>query len=236
MSEKTKKKSFGKSLLGLFVEVDDSAEDKAQVEKLETIVEEASSTDIPVNMSAGEKDDNIAQSLASSLEDANLSGYDYFEFAKTIDAFKASIPAEQQRYQTAFAGGSVMGATVDNLIKTANHYLDVLKGKKDEFDTAVKLQVKATVTCKEEEASSVEAQIKEKADQICALTEEINTLSSRKGKISNEVSENKIKIEKIQNNFAATYQVFVGRISDDVDKIKKYLSPAKSTDSTKEGV
>lgn len=178
---------------------------------------------IPVDISAGKPDQSIIDNLALALEKSNLDGFDYFEFAKVIDQMSTTIPAEQVRYQAAFASAAAMGANKQKLIETADHYVDVLKEEADKFSTMVAVQTKETVTAKEESVKDIDAAIKEKADMITQLTNEINELTSNKTAILNEASENRIKIQKIQNDFAACLKVFLDKITGDKAKIEQYI-------------
>jgi SMC interacting uncharacterized protein involved in chromosome segregation len=69
----------------------------------------------------------------------------------------------------------------------------------------------------------MDAAIQEKAAAIQKLTEEINAMSAEKTKMTNEIGENRIKIETKRNNFSATLQTFVGKIQGDIDKIGRYI-------------
>lgn len=173
--------------------------------------------------STGKADTAIAESLAAALESSNLDGYDYFEFAKTLDVLSVTIPSEQVKFQSAFATASVMGISKDKLIETANHYLNVLQTEAQKFGKFVEMQVEENVTSKEGSLTEKDNLIKEKAAQIQQLTEDINVLTQEKTEIENMVAENKIKIEKIQNNFVATIKVFVEKIKKDIEKISTYI-------------
>ena len=206
----------------LFVQYEEE-EKKVPVQETEAPVEEVKEVAPAVDASSGQHNQGIAETLAKALEEANIEGYDYFEFAKTLEALKPNMPAEQVLYQTAYASGSVMGVTKDKLVQTAQHYLDVLSQKQKEFNLAVNKQTEDTVTSKEQHVSEIEEQIKSKAEQIQALTDEINQLSSQKTEANNEISANKVKIEQVKNDFAATLQAFSTKINSDVQKIEKYL-------------
>lgn len=178
----------------------------------------------PVNAASGQTDENIAASLSEALQVANIEGYDYFEYAKTLDALKPTITAEQTLFQTAFASASVMGVTKQKLIDTAQHYLGVLDKKSSEFEEAMKTKIGESVTGKENESKSMDGEIKSRAETIQKLTEEINQLQAKKTQLTNEASDNRIKIERVRNNFAATLQIFVEKIKSDLEKINKYLA------------
>jgi len=214
------------TIKGLFVETEDDEEvpkEKDTSPEAPQVEEPATQTAIPVDVSAGKPDQSIIDNLAMALEKANLDGFDYFEFAKVVDQMSATIPAEQVRYGAAFASAAAMGANKQKLLETADHYVEVLKGEAEKFSTMVAAQTKETVTDKEDSVADIDASIKEKADMITQLTNEINELSSNKAAILNEASENKIKIQKIQNDFAACLKVFLDKITGDKTKIEQYI-------------
>ena len=219
----------GKKILSLFVEIEDNPEEKKETpKKTETPMGQATApqhTSVgSAKISAGKRDEAIAGSLADALEKANMKGFDYFEYAKTLDALKANIPAEQTLFQTAFASGTVMGATKQSLLDSARHYINVLDKEAEKFGASVRQQVVEMVTGKETKLRTVEASIQEKAREIQRLTEEINVMNAEKNSISNEIAENRIKIEKVQNDFTATYRVFLDKIKGDIEKMDKYIT------------
>lgn len=217
-------KGFGKSLMGLFVQSDEEENSKAPSETpTNTGIPPETPKQRTIPEPAGAQDEQIAQILSETLEKANLEGFDYFEFAKIIDFLKPTLPAEQTLYQTAFISGNTMGATKEKLIQAANFYLDVLKKKANEFEGTCQSKIQETVTIREKELKDMETAIQEKATTIQKLTEEINQMTLQKTKVTNEISENRIKIETKRNNFNATLQLFTNRISTDIEKISKYI-------------
>ena len=218
-------KSFGKNILGLFVQFDDEGEKPKPALSPAPEKSNPPSRSIPVSSIAqtGKQDDTVAQVLADTLEKANLEGYDYFEFAKTIDQLKSSQPSEQTLFTTAFTLGNVMGASKGKIIQTANVYLDVLKKKADEFESVFQSKLNESVTAKESDLKKIDSDIQQKAVQIQKLTEEINGMTSEKSKIANDISENRIKIETTRNNFNTTLQIFTARIQGDLEKIGRYI-------------
>jgi chromosome segregation ATPase len=221
------KKALG-AIGGLFFKtVDDEPTSQHQqvTQTAPTLVSQPSQTQSPV----GQEDKEIKQQLVAALEQANLEGYDYFEFVKAIDAQAAIIPAEQMRFQSTFAMASTMGVNVNTLLSSAQHYLDVLSNKEKEFLAAMDKHANDAVGGKEEQIKQIDSQMAQKAEQIKALTQEINVLQEQKTVITNEISSNRIKIETVKTNFYATIKVITDRIKSDIDKIKQYLSPMVST-------
>jgi hypothetical protein len=219
------------AIKGLFVEVEgEDTEEPSKKSKNEKTTEPQKVAPvatpiqtIPVDVSAGKPDQAILNSLSQALEEANLEGFDYFEFAKIIENMMTTIPSEQMRYQAAFATAAAMNANKQKLIDTADHYIIVLSGEADKFSAMVAEETRSTVTCKEESVHTIDMAITEKANLITKLTQEINELTSNKTSVLNEASENKIKIQKIQNDFAACLKIFVDKINGDKAKINQYI-------------
>ena len=173
--------------------------------------------------SSGTQDEAVLKLLSEAIDKANIDGFDYYEFAQMLQALKPTLPSEQTLFQTAYTSGKVMGATKEKLIQTANVYLDVLNKKAQEFENACQAKIDELVTGREKELKNMEGMIQEKAAAIQKLTEEINQMTAQKTQITNEIGENKVKIETKRNNFKATLQVFTGRIQGDIEKINRYI-------------
>jgi hypothetical protein len=216
-----------KSIKGMFVEVDE--DDKKEI-KEESVASPQEITPPPpppqnftLDPSSGKPDQSIIDNLAHALEKANLPGFDYFEFAQILEKLTPSTPAEQIRFQTAFASASVMGATKEKLLETARHYMGILQQEAEKFHGMVTEQIQVNVTDKEDSVLKIEDEIRQKSEMMNQLTQEINDLSSSKTDVLNEATENKVKIEKIQNDFAACLKIFIDKINGDSDRINKYI-------------
>jgi hypothetical protein len=215
-----------KALKGLFVEVQDDptppVNDKVS-QKVPESLKSAPVSVIPVDVESGKADSSIMDNLAVALEKANVDGFDYFEFAKILNSLAASLPSEQLRYQTAFASAAALKATKQTILDTADHYISILNSEAEGFAMMVAEQTKNTVTSKEEAAASIDATITEKAQLVSQLTQEINDLTNNKTAVLNEAGENKLKIMRIQNDFAASLKIFLDRITVDKAKISQYV-------------
>ena len=216
-----------KSIKGMFVEVDE--DDKKEI-KEESVASPQEITPPPpppqnftLDPSSGKPDQSIIDNLAHALEKANLPGFDYFEFAQILEKLAPSTPAEQIRFQTAFASAFVLGATKEKLLETARHYMGILQQEAEKFHGMVTEQIQVNVTDKENSVLKIENEIRQKSEMMNQLTQEINDLSSSKTGILNEAAENKVKIEKIQNDFAACLKIFIDKINGDSDRINKYI-------------
>jgi hypothetical protein len=134
-----------------------------------------------------------------------------------------TIPSEQMRYQAAFATAAALSADKRKLLDTADHYMKALVTEAEKFSALVAGETQNNVTCKEESVKTIDVAITEKAELINKLTQEINELTLNKTTILNEASESKVKIQKIQNDFAACLKIFVDKINGDKAKINQYI-------------
>jgi vacuolar-type H+-ATPase subunit I/STV1 len=216
-------KGIGKSFIGLFVQVEDN---KAAASPAPSTAASTTTKATQASVAAsptGTQDDAVLQLLSEAIDKANIEGFDYYEFAQMLQALKPTLPSEQALFQTAFTSGKVMGASKEKLIQTAGVYLDVLKKKSQEFEGACQAKIDELVTSREKDLKNMENAIQEKAAAIQKLTEEINQMTAQKTQITNEIGENRVKIETKRNNFAATLQVFTTRIQSDIEKINRYI-------------
>ncbi len=211
-------------LMNLFVKVEDDGKGKEEVKPSQKSPSPPVAS-IPVSSisSIGQEDAQIKKQLGEALEKANQQGYDYFEFAQSVDALIATLPSEELRFRTAFTVVSSTGVSAEKLLSSAQFYLDILKGEENKFKTAVDQHAGNSVEAKERSVQKMDADMQAKTDQIRKLTEEINALQKQKTDTLNEVAGAKAEIEKVRNNFAATMKIFTSRISGDIDKIKSYL-------------
>jgi len=216
-------KNIGKSLLGIFIQMEDDDKKDSAPEPTPNTVPAAVPASGPTDTIPGALDELVVKMLSEAIDNANLEGFDYYEFAQMLAALKPSLPSEQALFQTAFTSSKVMGATKEKLIQTAGVYLELLNKKSQEFEGACQEAVKTLVTSREDELKKMDEAIQEKAKAIQTLTEEINNMTAQKTQITNTIGENRLKIDTSRNNFTATLQTFTGRIQGDIEKISKYI-------------
>lgn len=220
-----------RAIKGMFVEVEDDEkkDDDKKSEAASTVEPQTPPPAAPppqnftMDPSSGKPDQSIIDNLAHALEQSNLPGFDYFEFAQILEKLAPSTPAEQIRFQTAFASASVMGATKAKLLETTQHYMGILQQEANKFSGMVQEQLQTNVIDKENSVVEIEEAIKQKSEMINQLTQEINELTNSKTGILNEAAENKIKIGKVQNDFAACLKIFIDKINGDSERINKYI-------------
>lgn len=161
--------------------------------------------------------------LLSAMDKANLDGFDYLEYKKSLQSLQKMNMVEETAYQSAFAMASTMGATPAHLVQTAEHYLKVLTAEEKKFESALANQQQSRVQAQQEEQVALKKTIKDKTAQIQRLQAEIEQHQAKLKKLDNAIGSAVSKIENTKNDFIASYKNLTKQISEDVDKMKKYL-------------
>lgn len=130
---------------------------------------------------------------------------------------------EQTRYQSAFAVAKTMGATPASLIEAANYYMSVLHNEEKAFEETLKSQMQLQVGDKQSEKQKLQEKIVAQNAQIAALQKEISQHQSQLDNIDKQISDASTKIETTKNNFIASYNQLVDKITQDIEKMKQYL-------------
>lgn len=210
------KKTFGKSFKGLFLN-DDVVEETT---KTQTVIAAAPllSTAAP-SLNIG-VDLEMKNMLQKKLEEGKLDGFDYIKFKGSTDQMKSAIPDESTRFRAAFAAAQSMGMSKEELIKTAKHYLDVLKVEEDEFSLTIKDRQSTKVSTLENQIVSIDRTIQEKSESIKKLTDEINAVQQEKIALTAQASQERLKIETVKSKFDSALNNLRQEISADIEKIQ----------------
>ncbi len=165
----------------------------------------------------------LTEVLYKAMEENNIEGFDYLEYKQSLNSLKKMPMDDQTRYQSAFAMAQTMGVTVERLLQTGQHYLDVLKKEEQKFEAAVNNQKAKQIGEKEQLILQLEEAIKSKAEQIKQLTLEIEADQTKSKQLKQEMAEAGVKVETTRNNFLSSYEALVGQIRSDLENIKNFL-------------
>lgn len=160
--------------------------------------------------------DQFIQYLSKIMDDSNLPGPDYYEFAKAIDGLKSVALTEEQKYLSVFAGFQAQGVAPQQLVDAANQYIAILGRKKStEFDTSV------------DSAMHVVDQKQSKYDDLLKknteLAAQIKDNSEEADRLLTDINSSKSKIEIKKTTFNLAFQNFIKKIQADTENITKYL-------------
>lgn len=150
------------------------------------------------------------------MDQANLPGPDYFEFAKALEGLKNAGLPEEQKLLAVFAGFQAQGVTPQSLVDAANKYIDILNSKKTgEFDASV-VAAQNVILGKEQR---IDALVKENAEIAAKLqknNEEVQFLTQERVNLLG-------KLESKKTTFNMSFSNFIQKIQKDIESIQKYL-------------
>ena len=219
-----------KNLKSLFIEDVDEGSKKEQINK--PVAEEKNVSDKnvtrPVSKTVsksapGKVTNKFMEILFKAMEDNNLDGFDYLEFKQSLKSLEKMPMDEQTRFKSAFAMAQTMQATPAHLVKTANHYLNVLKQEEKKFGDALANQRAKQIGDKEQQLNQLDLAIKSKTEQIKKLSQEIEKHQKAMDRITKEVANASVKVEATKNDFEASYNLVVSQITKDVENMSRYL-------------
>lgn len=221
---------FLKNLKSLFIEDGPEKPSKKGTPQKEKDESEDTSTPVPPpepmmpeSSGGGQVSTKFTKVLLKAVERANQEGFDYLEYKNSVRSLSNMSMDEETRFKSAYAMGQTMGADADKLVKSARHYLTVLKDEKKKFDQAAQLQVEKKVASKKRDLQNWEQQIASKEKQIDKLQAEIKTLRSRIGTINEALEKEEIKVQNTQADFVASFNNLYNQISADIEKMTNYL-------------
>lgn len=169
-------------------------------------------------------DDKSMEILSAALEKNNLPGFDYIEFKQALLALHAKVQMDEATaLKSTFATASVMGLNKEKLLKTAEHYRNVLTQEKQLFDAAMQKQVDQRIVQKQQEVSKLQQQIEAHRKAIAELEQKIASANDIIAHADNEIAGTREKIENTRSNFEHTLQSILNQIQLDIEQIRQHL-------------
>lgn len=222
---------FMKNLRSLFIaEAEEGKDDKTSTNKKEeeakpsiTQDSQESTTNIALEELDGKVSAKFTKILLEAIEKYNEEGFDYLEYKNGIRSLAKMDMDEATRFKSAFAMAQTMGAQSGTLIKSAEHYLQVLGKERDKFESAAQQQIKSKVEDKKREIVIKEKAIEEKTAMIRRLENEVADLRKVVSKAGDSMESEEKKVNKTRADFIASYNNLFNQISADIDKMKNYL-------------
>ena len=224
-------KSFGRKLLGFFIEEDTThpqmqttvtptqAETPPRVQVRQTVaVENVSGT--------GVVDKKFGEHFVTLLENSNFKGPDYFEYMQALKSLAGLGLSEEKQYQAAWASFKAMGGITDVavLTNTANQYVSILHTDRQNFLKGVETAITDKVGGLKNSLKTTQDENETLAKQIIDLQNRIETNNEKITKFTTDISEQSAKITTNKSNYEITYSSFVEQIKGDIAKISQYLS------------
>lgn len=172
---------------------------------------------------SGEVSDKFVKVLMAAMESANLPGFDYLEYKKSLQNLKKMDFTDDVRFQTAYAAAQSMGVTPPQLVDSAQHYLIALNKEQAKFSQALAGQKAQQVSSKKDELKRLDTSISRQEAKIKELQAEIAKTKKTQQKLQEDINRSVAKLSKTQADFEKTFKILTEGIEDDVAKMKQYL-------------
>jgi septal ring factor EnvC (AmiA/AmiB activator) len=162
----------------------------------------------------------ILETLHAALDKANLTGEDYYELTKAVEAMKGIALSEEDKIKAAVAALSTKGLTFTKVLESAFYYLKVLENEKKKFYLAFEDKINQSISADKKKIDTLFESIKEKNIQIEDLKKIIEDSKTKIVELENEIVKSQEKVSEIEENFLFTYEYVVNKINNDIEKIK----------------
>lgn len=161
--------------------------------------------------------------LMAAMESANLPGFDYLEYKKSLQNLKKMNFTDDVRFQTAYTAAQSMGVTPGQLAESAQHYLDTLAKEQAKFSQALAGQQAQQVGNKREQVKQLAGSVARQEAKIKELQAEIAKTKAKQQKLQEDIENSTSKLRQTKADFEMTYQVLTEGIRKDVQSMKEYL-------------
>lgn len=211
---------FFKKALSPFVEFDEKKEGSKETATEVVEQPEAQVMEEPEQTKRGLVDNKVLEHLEKVITDANLEGFDYFEYALAVDKMKGT---EESRYANAFVAAQSTGCTKEELLKTADYYKKILKEEAENFKKALEEKRSSTIGSAEKELTALEQSISDMYKEVERLKGQITKDEDRVATLRAEVGEQKERFDNRLRSFETTVKTVQDTIEVNKERITKYI-------------
>jgi predicted nucleic acid-binding Zn-ribbon protein len=161
----------------------------------------------------------------SLMDQANLPGPDYFEFAKALETLDKIIPDEKTRIAAAYATLSAQskGLTKTVLVDTAGQYIKVIEKDRQGFEDALKTKLQGVVDTRKKAIDDLAASIEGSHKQIAEIQKRIVEDEQRMKTLNEEAASAEMRIRKNEGAYLRACDAMIGKINNDIQKIQAIL-------------
>ncbi len=166
------------------------------------------------------------------LEDNNFQGLDYLEFANTLHKMyqKSGNLSESDLYQFAYVSFETQGIKPENIVQTAQKYIDLVTAHKKEFEKFQATEGSKIIQDKAGENEKLTNTNTQSEQKIAELQRQLSQLQNSILENKKKIMENNMvidaetkKVQAKQTKFENAFKVVVSKIAGDIEKIKLYL-------------
>jgi chromosome segregation ATPase len=146
--------------------------------------------------------------LDKAVRKAATDGFDYLKFKDTLKKMTEHVPDEAARYAAAGASAEAMKVSADDLIASAQTYIQVLNDQNKSFNAA---QDEVETDCEKDE------------EQLKSVNKQLADLQSKKESLEKDIADSKDNVAANKAAFEQAFDQIADDIKQDISKIKKYL-------------
>jgi chromosome segregation ATPase len=161
--------------------------------------------------------------LLKAMKSKAIKEFDYLKFKHSVKSLSELNLDESTAFKSAFTTASTLGLTKEKLVRTANHYGNVLDKEKLQFAEAMKNQLNEKVSKKLEEAERLKQKTEEYKLKIEKMKADMAAYQKKIQNVDTEIEKAKVKIEATRKNFMDAYELFKQTIEKDINLIDEYL-------------
>lgn len=172
---------------------------------------------------SGDINDRFVKVLMEAMEAANLPGFDYLEYKKSLQNLKKMNFTDSVRFQTAFATAQSMGVTPQQLQESAQHYLNTLNAEQKKFSKALAGQRSQQVSDKEGQLKQIDAEVGRQEAKIKELQAQIEQAKAKQAKLRKTIQGSVDKLAKTQADFETTFKIITDGIEQDKVHMAEFL-------------
>lgn len=172
---------------------------------------------------SGNVNDRFVKVLMEAMEAANLPGFDYLEYKKSLQNLKKMNFTDSVRYQTAFATAQSMGVTPQQLQDSAQHYLNTLNAEQKKFSVALAGQRAQQISDKESQLKQIDAEVQRQEAKIKELQTQIEQAKAEQAKLRKTIKGSVDKLAKTQADFETTFKIITDGIEHDKARMAEFL-------------
>ncbi len=168
-------------------------------------------------------DEKSINALLNAIKKNHLKDFDYLKFKASVQNLKDMNMAEETGIKSTFATAQTLGVTKEYLLKTIEHYKNIVQKEMENFSIALKNKLEKSITGKQQEAESLKSEILDLEKKIEEYKKAIEHGNKRLANIDNDIKNVKSKIEGTKNNFVSAINHLREVINEDESKIKSIL-------------
>lgn len=168
-------------------------------------------------------DKKFVDALLRAVKNNALKDFDYLKFMHSVKSMQDLKMDKDTSFKSAYATAQTIGLTKEKLLKTANHYKNVLNKERDHFADALKNQRTEKVSGKLAEVEALKGKIIEYEGKIKQMQKEMAAYQKKIAGADAVIEKEKEKIATIKDNFVRSFAHFEVILEEDIKSINNLL-------------